>query len=472
MNPEEFTIAEALKSGGYTSGIFGKWHLGDHYPLRPQDPGFDEVLVFKGGQFSPPHNKTSYYNPIPYQNGVEKQFNGYCNDIWFSEAEKFIRANQDHPFFALISTNLPHGPLSVPDKYSDPYLAKGIDRMTAKCYGMVLHVDMRFGSLLKTLHELKLDDRTMIIFLSDNGPAFLKPDRYMTGLRGKKEDVYDGGIRVPCVFGLPGSRNGGRKIDQIAAHIDIFPTILDAAKINLPTDVKIDGLSLLPILERETNHMPDRYLHCQAHLPHHSKPQIRRAFMVRNQRFKLVQQVGFKNTQLEMPEKEFKYELFNILEVPGEEHDIAIQYLKIVEQMRKEHENWYEEVVESHPWKRAPIFIGSNKENPMWIEIGYYRDVKVVMDGWYEISVEFKKIDPESTWFEMKPWLPQKISKLGTIHVQIGDKEITEIMSPGSWKYDFKISYLKETTGKLDAWVEVDNKKNRATSLTIYRKGD
>jgi len=128
LHPDELTIADCFRTAGYATACFGKWgNLGTNYPLRAIDRGFDHAVVHLKGQFSQPHNKTAYFDPILYQNGVEKQYKGYCNDIWFDEAEKFIQKNKDNPFFVYLPTNLPHSPAQVPEEYYKPYKQMGFD---------------------------------------------------------------------------------------------------------------------------------------------------------------------------------------------------------------------------------------------------------------------------------------------------------------------------------------------------------
>jgi len=192
---------------------------------------------------------------------------------------------------------------------------------------------------------------TIIMFLSDNGPDFLSEYRYNADLRGRKSYVYEGGIRVPCIFSWPSGFKSGRKIDRIAACIDVMPTLLNAAGIKPPNEVKFDGVSLMPLLCSEATQWPDRFLFCQGYGT--SNPQIRRCFMARNQQYKLVQQEGLGGGGFRMPEDNFKYELFDIMKDPCEKNDIAAQHPELVEKMKREYETWFKDVTTNPGLTRA-----------------------------------------------------------------------------------------------------------------------
>lgn len=239
MKSDEVTIAELLSEAGYRTGIFGKWHLGDNYPFRPTDQGFQEALVHKGGgvgqSAGPPGN--SYFNPVLEHNDVSKQYDGYVDDIFADATIDFIDQQGEAPFFAYYATNLPHFPLDISDERADPYREMGLHEHNARTYGMITNIDANVGRLLDKLEELEVADNTIVIFFSDNGPRTRRtkndvyPDRYVAGLRGTKSSIYENGIRVPFFIRWPGKIPADKKDDNMAAHIDILPTLLDAANI-------------------------------------------------------------------------------------------------------------------------------------------------------------------------------------------------------------------------------------------------
>ncbi|MCX6624292.1 MAG: arylsulfatase, partial [Acidobacteria bacterium] len=247
MRPDELTLPEALRAAGYRTGIFGKWHLGDNYPMRAMDKGFEEALVIRGGGLAqptdPPESNQSYFDPILQHNGKPERSHGYCTDVYTKAALEFIEKHRSEPFFAYVPTNAPHRPLQVDERYVAPFLQAGLDPIAARTYAMVANLDENIGRLLGKLTELKLERNTIVIFMTDNGPD---SNRYNAGMRGRKGDPYQGGIRVPCFVRWPAKFAGGRTVDRIAANVDLFPTLLDACNVPLPKDRKLDGRSLLP----------------------------------------------------------------------------------------------------------------------------------------------------------------------------------------------------------------------------------
>ena len=218
MEPEEVTLAEILGAAGYATGIFGKWHLGDCYPLRPIDQGFEEALVHRGGGLAqpsePPANERRYTDAILVHNGVEVETEGYCTDVYFDAALEFIDESleAERPFFAYVATNAPHDPFhDVPPelyaKYAgrelEPTLRGKSDKVDreARICAMVENIDQGVGRLLEHLEELGIADDTIVVFLNDNGPLW---GRFTKGLRGHKTGVYEGGIRAPLFVRWPG----------------------------------------------------------------------------------------------------------------------------------------------------------------------------------------------------------------------------------------------------------------------------
>ena len=158
MHGDETTIAEHLKTADYATGIFGKWHLGDNYPMRPQDQGFDSVLVHKSGRLGQvPDKPNSYFDPVLWSNGLHVKKQGYCTDIFFQAAMKFVEDNRSRRFFVYLPTNVAHTSrevgLEVHRQYSEPYKAMGLDDRTASVYGMITNLDDNVARLLDKLDE-------------------------------------------------------------------------------------------------------------------------------------------------------------------------------------------------------------------------------------------------------------------------------------------------------------------------------
>jgi len=260
------TMAEIFKGNGYATGLFGKWHLGDRYPLRPQDRGFDETVTFLGGAVTviPDHWGNDYFDDTYWQNGKPQTYEGYCTDVFFGEATRFIEANRDRPFFVYLPANVAHSPLIAPEEDVKPYTAMP-NGVPPAFYGMIAHLDRRLGRLREDLRKFGLERNTVFLFATDNGTAYGARfgggsgiaggtrllAGYNAGMRGTKSSPYDGGHRVPCFIHYPdGGLTGGRDINALTAHIDLLPTLVDLCGLTLPKPAPdFDGISLKTILE-------------------------------------------------------------------------------------------------------------------------------------------------------------------------------------------------------------------------------
>lgn len=380
MEPDEVTVAEMLREAGYATGIFGKWHLGDHYPMRPQDQGFDEVLVHRGGGLGQPsepiQNEGRYTNPILFRNGVAVQTAGYCTDVYFNSAIDFMRRCQaaDQPFFVFLPPNAPHGPFhDVPDDLLAHYQsidlspvlgkrdnAQHVDQV-ARVYAMVENIDENVGRLDAFLDESGQRDGTLVLFLTDNGPA---SDRFVGPFRGKKSDVHEGGIRTVFFARWPGHFPAGSTSDRIAAHIDVLPTLMAAAGEQPPADVAIDGRNLMPLLRGDAVDWPDRTLVLQTHRGDVPVPEHHVG--LRTQDWKLVRPSGFGR---ETPTPDVAWELYR-LGADSEELDSAEMDDRsagsgdVLSRLKQDYVNWFEDVSSTRPGNFDPprIVIGSDAE--------------------------------------------------------------------------------------------------------------
>jgi len=241
MNLDELTIADILKSHGYQTGIFGKWHNGAHYPYHPLGRGFDEFVGFTSGHWS------SYFDTTIEKNGSPFLAKGYLPDVLTDEAISFIKRNHanQQPFFCYVPFQTPHTPLQVPDAYFDKYKNKEADDFNATIYGMVENIDDNVGRLLATLDEMQIRENTIIIYLSDNGPVNY---RFNRGLKGKKGHLDEGGVRVPFILQWKDHVQQIESIQYPLAHIDLLPTLLDLLQIDHSFENDIDGMSFAPLL--------------------------------------------------------------------------------------------------------------------------------------------------------------------------------------------------------------------------------
>ena len=253
LNPAETTIAEHLKKQGYATQCIGKWHLGDQPPFLPTKQGFDHYL---GIPYSNDMQKTATVNgqrvvPLVRDEQVERllveEDQDRIEEIYTDEAVKFIRAHQDDPFFLYFPHTAVHTPIH-------PGKAFQGSSQNGRFGDWVQEVDWSVGRVLDTLRELKLDENTLVIFTSDNGPWLIKgPDGGSAlPLRGGKGSTWEGGVRVPTLAWWPGKIAPGSVCDAVAGTIDVLPTCVSIAGGKVPSDPVIDGRDLTPLLFGQT----------------------------------------------------------------------------------------------------------------------------------------------------------------------------------------------------------------------------
>ncbi len=373
MEPEEFTIAEALGEAGYKTGIFGKWHLGDNYPMRATDQGFQEALIHLGGGLGQPseprENNRRYTDPILFRNNIQVQTKGYCTDVYFDGAIDFIdqSVSAKKPFFTYIATNAPHSPYhDVPEALYQKYKNKDLTPVllgntedadtVARVFAMDENIDQNVGKLLAHLKAKNIEENTIVIFMVDNGP---NTRRYIGLSRGKKNEVHDGGIRSPFFMRWPAQLKAGARSDRIAAHIDVMPTLLEAAQVSLPADHPFDGRSILPLLKGENPNWPDRSLVLQIHRG--DQPTPLHHIAVREQRWKLVHPTGFANER--MP-ADIPLELYDMEADPGETNNLYESRPEIAKRLMQSYERWFTDVSSTRPDNYTPprIILGTENE--------------------------------------------------------------------------------------------------------------
>jgi arylsulfatase A-like enzyme len=447
MHGDELTIAELLKDSGYRTGIFGKWHLGDTYPMRTNDQGFDEALVHKsGGITQGPDRPNSYFDPLLWENGKAVRRKGYCTDVFFDAALDFIARNRQRPFFAYIPTNAPHTPLQVADSYADPYRAKGLDDDTARVYGMVENIDGNFGRLIAKLDELQIRRNTIVIFLSDNGP---QQRRFTAGLRGRKTSAYEGGIRALSFWQWPAAFDKPRKIATMAAHIDVVPTLVAAAGAAAPAGRSFDGRSLLPLLRGDAGEWPERALFFQVHRG--MQPQRYRNAAVQTDRYKLVLTPGAFNGEHVAIPADPAMELYDLENDPGETQNVITRLPQVAAELRKRYEAWFEDVKSSRQFTPGVIHVGSDAEPE--VLLSRYQDanyegekptgwsVKIEKAGRYELKV---RTSDDS-------WERASVPDNARIYLRIGSRVLEAEPGAGSTAAVFQ---LPSGDVILDAWIQ------------------
>ncbi len=402
MRTDATTLAQHLARAGYRTGLFGKWHLGDNYPLRPEDRGFQETLWSQGGGLAQPSDhpsmawKTAYFDPILKQNGKEVKTKGYCTDVFTNAALKFIKQSKSDaktsgkPFFAYVAFNAPHGPYQVPEQYAQHFekldlTAKAFPKVgqpwapsrlnttaIGRAYAMIENIDTNFGRILRMLDDEKLAENTIVIFMTDNGPGGV---RWNGGLRDAKGSVYEGGIRVPFYIRWPAKVKAGKVIDVPLAHIDVTPTLCELC--GAKPAVTFDGRSFAKLLIGGGSEWLARTLFFQWHRG--DTPENLRAFAARGPRYKLVQANGVAPRAKWKP----RYELFDIVNDPFETKDLAAQKPEEVAKLKKEYEAWFVEVTKKG-FAPPKIVIGSEKENPVRLSRQDWRGPKA---GWQADSL-------------------------------------------------------------------------------------
>ena len=350
LRRDEVTLANLFAAMGYRTGLFGKWHLGDNFPNRPQDRGFHETLTFGGGGIgnTPDVWGNNYFNDVLRHNGELKKQTGYCTDVFFDAALKFIEKNKDEPFLCYIATNAPHAPYNVAEKYGKPYVDKGVPAPRAQFYGMIANIDENVGRLLARLQELGLDEDTIVIFMTDNGTAIGYNEMIGAGfnafMRGFKGSEYDGGHRVPFFIRWPGHLPAGKDVTPLTAHIDVLPTLVDLCSLKKPDKVAFDGASLRSLLTG-TGNWPARTLFVHSQRIDH--PEKWRKSAVMTDRWRLIN----------------GKELYEMTIDPGQKKDVAKEHPQAVAELRQAYERWWTDISKRFG-EYCEIVVGSAKENP------------------------------------------------------------------------------------------------------------
>jgi len=369
------TLPEALKEAGYKTGMVGKWHLGDNYPFRPQDQGFDHVLMHGAGGVgqTPDYWGNTQFNDTYFLNGTPKKYNGYATDIWFDEAIDFIEnnANKADPFFLYVSTNAPHAPFRAPEKYIQPYRDLGVPEELALFYAMIASIDENMERLQGAMDKNGITDDTIFIFMTDNGSVMGgKSAKLVKGktkalieqkigqkittlnydMRGAKNSAYEGGHRVPFYISWP---NGGliepSTIDGLSAHFDVMPTLLDLIGVDTST-LDTDGISLKSALTRGTS-LPDRALTVTTQRV--LNPEPNRPFAVMHGNWRYVKANGNKDI----------FELFDLSKDPSQTDNIIDKHPEIAKKMAKQYQQWWQHST-GKGFETTRAIIGSNHENP------------------------------------------------------------------------------------------------------------
>ena len=359
------TLADLFGASGYRCGQFGKWHLGDNYPYRPQDRGFHESIWYPCSHIgsAPDYWNNDYFDDTYNHNGRREKFTGYTTDVFFGEAMKWMRAQAaaSQPFFCYLPTAAPHAPLFVPEKYREPY--KSQTWKVASFFGMLANIDENLGRLDAFLRETGLWDNTILIFMTDNGGT-AGVSVFNAGMRGQKIDLWEGGHRVPCFIRWPaGKLRPPGDIAELTEVQDILPTLVELCGLRKPRQGQFDGLSLAGLLRGEREQLPDRMLVVQFSRMEAPSPQKGDAAVLWH-RWRLVQDK----------------ELYDLATDFGQTNNLITQRPDIVAKLRAHYEAWWAKVaprINEH----SAITVGFKAEDPTQLSPSDWEDMFLDQGG-------------------------------------------------------------------------------------------
>ncbi|MDX2150790.1 MAG: arylsulfatase [Bryobacteraceae bacterium] len=348
LRPGEVTLADCFRGAGYRTGIFGKWHLGDNYPCRPQDRGFEESVVHGGGGVwqTPDWFGNDYFDDVYRRNGRPERFRGHCTEVWFREAQRFMdrAAAERQPFFCYLASNAPHSPMWSPERLEKRY--RGVAELKEPgFYGMIEHLDAQFG-------RLRWPGNTIVLFMTDNGTA-AGARVHNAGMRGAKGSAYEGGHRVPLFVSWPeGGLGAARDVSSLTAHIDVLPTLLELCGVQRPAGPELHGVSLVPLL-RGRAEGPERTVVVDSQRC--EEPVQGRQFAAMRGRWRLVNP---------SPEGDpARLELYDLDSDYGQQRNVAGRYPEMVRRLTEDYREW---------WRRCDpdprpvrVIVGSESENPV-----------------------------------------------------------------------------------------------------------
>ena len=338
LDEDEQTLAEVLKTVGYQTAAYGKWHNGMQAPYHPNSRGFDDFYGFCSGHWG------NYYNPVLEHNGTLVRGDGFIIDDLTQRGIDFINKNKNKPFFLYLPYNTPHSPMQVPDRFWEKFKNKElrqeghrgpyktqeeIDHARA-ALAMCENIDWNVGRIIEQLEKNNLIENTIVIYLSDNGPNGFRWNGEMKGIKGSTDE---GGVRSPMMMQWLGKFPQGKVIKEIASGIDLLPTLVDIIGIDHKAKNTLDGKSLKPLITEENPSWKDRYIFNY----------WRGKLSVRNQNYRLD------NTN----------QLFDMKVDPHQTNDISVEKQQILAQLKQQKIQWEKEVLSELPLKdERPFYIG------------------------------------------------------------------------------------------------------------------
>lgn len=432
---DEVLLPQILAQNGYVNGMFGKWHLGDNYPFRPEDRGFHEVVRHGGGGIGqgPDYWDNDYFDDTYWHNGKTESYTGYCTDVFFDNALQFIEENKDRPFFCYIATNAPHGPLNVPKEYLDKYAKTDVPDDIKRFYGMITNIDDNFARLEKKLADLRLLENTILIFTTDNGTA--GGNRvYDAGMRGGKGSEYEGGHRVPFYIRWPkGNITGGKDINTLVAHYDLLPTFIDLLGLDFNPVKPLDGISLEPLLEGNVSDWPNRVLYMDTQRELNLIKY--KNYTVMDNRWRLVN----------------GKELYDMNNDLAQKHNVIMEHPDVAEKLSLGYESWWNSIMSEGVVERyAYIKVGSDQENP--VRVSAHDQLNGSLSVWHQTHAITGGLASGSWKIEVTKGGTYKISlcrfpresglMINSVFSEAEPCAEIENIRPASVKSDFKDAFL------------------------------
>jgi len=497
LRPGIQTLPELMGKAGYATGIFGKWHLGDAYPCRPEDRGFDEVFVHGAGGIAEMGDAwgNGYLNPKIRKKSGWVETEGDCTDVVFGEASKWMekQAEAEKPFFLWLATNTPHGPHEAPEGTADKFEEAGLAQPVAAFYAMIENIDENMGRFLDKVKSLGIEEDTIVIFVTDNGSAM---PVFTAGMKGGKATPYEGGVRVPCFIRWPGEIEAGKVVASPAAHVDLLPTLAGLCGADLPEEWTGDGVDLSEALRGEGEFPSGRSFFTHVgRWDGDDRPERYRTqrFSVRNDRWRLV---GLALYDMENDE--------------GQTTDVFSEHQEVAATMLEDYGRWWDSVL---PSLREPVrYVIGDEAHPridlyahdwwpslegspggqvlMWNQLaarkylenamlaktrnalpelsGHWK-LKAVRPGNYMVRMSLVPLDASEeerrTLGKLRP---------GVAHVRVGKQEVQLQVMEGASSVAVGVD-LDEGPADLEAWFSgqlPDKRKLGAMFVSIERKGE
>ena len=379
---DEETLPQVFENNGYRTTMFGKWHLGDNYPFRPHDRGFQHAFYLGGGGVNqtPDFWNNDYFDDTYLRNGIPEKSNGYCTDVWFNEAIEYLNTSSDEPFFMYLALNAAHSPFNVPESYAKIYDSAPLTEQQKRFYGMITNIDDNLGRLISHLKKTGQYDNTILIFSTDNGTAagISKDNKeqsilgYNAGLRGTKGSHYEGGHRVPFFISWPmGDILQKTKRNALTAHVDILPTLAELAGLTYESEKILDGTNIAEIMRGEAQDI-DRMLVVDTQ--RNQWPEKGKNSCVMSSDWRLID----------------GKELYNLADDLGQANDLADKHPDLVSEMNLFYDKWWASV--EPDIKYAEIPLGNEIANPVTITV---HDMHTT-DGipWNQVQIREGKLFP------------------------------------------------------------------------------